>query len=249
MQVAILAGGIGTRLGGLTQDRPKSMVQILRKPFLEYQIELLKKQGVEDIILCIGHLGEQVGSYFGDGGKFGVNIKYSHEDKLLGTAGALRNARDLLDDIFFTMYGDSYLFLDFGAAISYFKSQNKLALMSVYKNYDCYDRSNAVVEGELIKKFSKEEKTEDMVYIEYGANIFRKDVLQMISEDKPYSLSKLFTRLIGKKELLAYEVMERFYEIGSPSGLKDFEEYAKNILYPKSNKITANPKLNKQGAI
>jgi NDP-sugar pyrophosphorylase family protein len=227
MQVAILAGGLATRLGDLTKNQPKSMLKIKGKPFLEYQLELLGRAGIKNIVLCLGHMGEQIERHFGDGKKYGVNIKYSREDRLLGTAGALKNAEALLDDTFFTMYGDSYLFLDFSRAMSYFKSQNKLALMTVYKNYDRYDRSNTVIEGNLVRKFSKQEKTEDMVYIEYGANIFRKEVLDMIPENQYYSLDDLFPRLIEMDELLAFEVKERFYQIGSLQGLKDFEELIK----------------------
>ena len=201
------------------------MVKVQGKPFLEYQLELLRRGGITNIVLCIGYMGEQIKSQFGDGEKWGINIKYSSEDKPLGTAGALKKAEALLNDTFFTMYGDSYLFLDFSRIMSYFESQNKLALMPVYKNYDQYDRSNTVVEGDLVRKYSKKEKTEDMVYIDYGANIFRKEALEMISESQFYSLDELFPRLIEMDELLAFEVKERFYEIGSPQGLKEFEEY------------------------
>ena len=231
MQVVILAGGLATRLRPLAQDRPKSMVQILGKPFLEYQLDFLKKNGIMNIVLCIGHLGEQIENYFGEGGRFGVSIKYSHEDRLLGTAGALRNAESLLDNVFFTLYGDSYLFLDFKAAMSLFESKNKLALMSVYKNYGKYERSNTAIEGGLVRKFSKAERITDMVYIEYGANIFRKKILKMIPEGH-YTLEQLFLRLIEREDLLAYEVRQRFYEIGSLQGLKEFEEFAKNALSP-----------------
>jgi len=229
MQVAILAGGLATRLGDLTRNQPKSLVKVWGEPFLEYQLELLKGGGIKDIVLCISHLGEQIERHFGNGREYGVNIKYSVEDKLLGTAGALKRAEALLNDIFFTMYGDSYLFLDFPVAMHYFKSQNKLALMTVYKNYDQYDRSNTVVEGNLVKKFSKKERTEDIVYIEYGANIFKKEALKMIPENQFYSLDELFPRLIEMEELLAFEVKERFYEIGSPQGLKEFGEYIKGV--------------------
>ena len=154
-----------------------------------------------------------------------MNIKYSFEEIPLGTAGALRKAEALLNDTFFTMYGDSYLFLDFSLVMSYFESQSKLALMTVYKNYDQYDRSNTVVEGNLVKKFSKRKKTKDMVYIEYGANIFRKEALNMIPESQYYPLDDLFPRLVEMDELLAFEAKERFYEVGSLQGLKEFEEF------------------------
>lgn len=225
MQAAILTGGLATRLGDLARNQPKSMLKIQGKTFLEYQLELLKRAGIKNIILCIGHMGEQIERHFGNGRNYGVNIEYSLEDKLLGTAGALKKAEALLNEVFFTMYGDSYLFLDFPAAIRYFKSQNKLALMTVYKNYDQYARSNTVVEGKLVRKFSKKERTEGMVYIEYGANIFNKEALRMIPENQFYSLDDLFPRLVEMGELLAFEVKERFYEIGSAQGVKEFEEY------------------------
>jgi NDP-sugar pyrophosphorylase family protein len=226
MQVAILAGGLATRLSPLTQGTPKSMVMIQGKPFLEYQLDFLKKGGVTSIVLCIGYLGEQIENYFGDGRKFGVNIAYSYETgQLLGTAGALKRAESLLEATFFTMYGDSYLSLDFGAIMSYFRAQNKLALMTVYKNYDRFDKSNTAIEGGLVKKFSKKENAKGMIYIEYGANIFRKEALKFIPEDLPYSLEELFPKLIRQKELLAYEITERFYQIGSPEGLEEFKIY------------------------
>lgn len=226
MQVVILAGGLATRLRPITEEVPKSLIEIEGKSFLEYQLDFLKRGGVEDIVLCTGYLGEQVEKYCGDGSRFGMNIRYSHEgERLLGTAGALKKAERLLDDPFFTLYGDSYLFLNFAGVLSYFNSQNKLALMTVYKNQDRYDRSNTMIEGNMVKHYSKKERTEGMVYIEYGANLFRKEVLNLIPENQPYSLEQLFSKLIDEKELLAFEVSERFYQIGSPEGLEEFKKY------------------------
>ncbi len=230
MQMAILAGGLATRLGDLTRDQAKSMVRVLGKPFLEYQLELLSKKGITDILLCTGHLGEQVEKYAGNGEKYGLTIKYSLENRPLGTAGALKNASHLLEDMFFTMYGDSYLFLDFQAVMHYFLSQNKLGLMTVYENHDRYDLSNTAVEGNLVKRYSKKERTGDMVYIDYGANIFRREVFTLVPENRFYSLEDLFVRLIEMKELLAFEVKERFYEIGSLQGLQEFEAYMKEVI-------------------
>ena len=229
MQVAILAGGLATRLKQIVQNKPKSMVEILGRPFLEYQLEFLKRNGIRDVVLCIGYLGKQIMNHFGDGEKFGMNLKYSNEGKnLLGTAGALKKAEHLLDDPFFTMYGDSYLSLDFAEVMSCFLSQDKPALMTVYKNYDRYGRSNAVVKGNRVIHFSNKEKTEGMVYAEYGINIFRKKVLEMIPAERRFSLDELFGGLIKQDELLAFEVKERFYEIGSPERLRECEERIKS---------------------
>jgi len=230
MQVVILAGGLATRLGRLTQKIPKSLVRVREKPFLEYQLAWLRKNKIKDVILCVGHLGDRIEDYFGDGNRFGVSIKYSYErEKLLGTVGALKNAERLLDDVFFSLYGDSYLFLDFAEVLAYFQSQDKLALMTVYRNYDKYERSNAAVGGNLVKRYSKTEKTGEMVYIEYGADLFRKEVLKLIPENQTYSLEDLFPKLIEREELLAYEVRERFYQIGSPEGLAEFKKYIAEV--------------------
>lgn len=218
---------MATRLGDLTRQQPKSMVMVKGKPFLEYQLEFLRKAGITDIVLCIGHLGDQIESYFGDGTGFGVNIGYSRELKLLGTAGALRKAEALLQDAFFTLYGDSYLFLDFSQLMSYFRSQGKLALMTVFKNCDRYDRSNTAIAGNMVTEYSKNGTGADMVYIDYGANVFDRRVLNLIPEDEPYQMEDLFPRLIEKGDLLAFEVKERFYEIGSLRGLADFTRFVR----------------------
>jgi len=230
IQVVILAGGLATRLGNLTENRPKSLVEILDKPFLAYQLELLKNNGISDIVLCTGHLGAQIQEAFGDGSRYDVSLHYSPEEKPLGTAGALKNAGPFLKDIFVVMYGDSYLFLNFAKMMSYFCSQNKLGLDTIFKNDDSYDKSNIAVKNNMVAKYSKAEQTQDMVYIDYGAVIFRKEVLQLIPENRFYSLEDLFIRLIGIEQLLAFEVTERFYEIGSPSGLRDFEEFARRHI-------------------
>jgi NDP-sugar pyrophosphorylase family protein len=230
IQVVILAGGLATRLGELTKNRPKSLVEIFDKPFLAYQLELLKTNGITDVVICIGHLGAQIEQIFGDGSQYGVHIRYSRENKPLGTAGALKNAESLLLKNFFVMYGDSYLSLDFPQVFSYFISRNKLGLDTVFRNNDSFDNSNIVFKNNLVTGYSKVEKTKDMVYIDYGAAVFNKLVLHLIPENQAYSLEDLFIRLVGMKQLLAFEVHERFYEIGSPQGLKDFEVFIQNKL-------------------
>lgn len=229
MQIAILCGGLATRLRPITKKIPKSIIDIEGKPFLQYQLELLKKNGILDIVLCIGFKGEQIKKYFSNGRKFGVRIEYSEDgNKLLGTGGAIKRAESLLDEIFMVMYGDSYLPFDFQRAVDFFQNFNKLGLMTVFHNRDKYEKSNVAVADNLVKAYSKKEKTKDMEYIDYGVSIFRKEVLKYIPSDESYDLSQLHELLIGKKELLAYGSETRFYQIGSFDGLEEFKQYIKS---------------------
>ena len=165
---------------------------------------------------------------FGDGNKFGVHIRYSIENKPLGTAGALKQAESLLSNTFFVMYGDSYLFLNFHEIMSYFLSHHKLGLVTVFQNHDAYIQSNILISGNMVSNYNKVQKSKNMVYVDYGASIFSKKILQLVPENRAYSLEDLFVRLIEQDQLLAFEVNERFYEIGSPQGLKDFEAFVKD---------------------
>lgn len=202
------------------------MVIVQGRPFLEYQLEFLRNNGINEIVLCVGHLKEQIEFYFTDGSRYGVNIRYSKEKgPLLGTAGALKNAFDLLDDIFFVMYGDSYLFLDFKEVWRYFNQFQKFGLMVVYKNNNRYDTSNVSLDGVFVKRYSKTEQDREMIYIDYGVSLIRKMALELIPKDEYYSLESLFSSLIAQKELLAFPIQERFYEIGSKKGLAEFQNY------------------------
>ena len=226
MQVIIIAGGLGTRLGQLTLNQPKSMIQILGKPFIEYQFDLLTKGSVTDVVLCLGYQGKQIADYCGDGRKFGVNLRYSFEDKPLDTAGAIKLAEPLLEEYFFTLYGDSYVFIDFKDMLSSIRKGNKIGAMSVFQNQDRFDKSNTAVVDGGVTFYSKEQRA-NLKYIDYGVNLFRKEVLKLIPNGEPYSMGTLFNQLIGRQELLAYEVKKRFFEIGSVNGLTEFTEYVK----------------------
>lgn len=203
------------------------MIQIAGKPFLEHQIDLFKKNKIFDIVLCTGFLGEQIEKYFGDGKKFGVNIKYSKEtESLLDTGGALKNAKKLLEDEFFIIYGDSYLLIDYQEVYNHFKKFNKLGLMIIYKNYGKIEPSKIIIQGGFIQKFDKENPNQPgMIYTEYGLNIFKKKVLDLI-EKRVFPIGDYFKKLIEKKELLAYESPKKFYEIGCREGLNE----TKNLI-------------------
>jgi len=229
MQMVILCGGLATRLGNLTKAIPKSMIEIEGKPFLEYQIENVKKHSIEDIILCVGHLSEKIKDYFGNGEQFGVNIKYSDDgDKPLGPIGAVKNAEALVEDVFFIMYGDSYLSVDFQKVYSYFMENNKLGLIVVYKNFDKYDKSNLVIEDNMVVGYGKKDRTKDMIYIDYGTSIIRKKALINVPKNTIYSTGEFFSNLIKKEELLAFEADERFYHIGNPDALEEFRNFIRS---------------------
>lgn len=234
MQVVILAGGKGTRLNPLTKNIPKSMLQIHGKPFLEYQINSFKQQQIKDIVLCIGYLGKQIKDHFQDGAKLGVRISYSEEkERLLGTAGAIKNAQALLEKKFLLTYGDTYLLWDYSRVINYFKSFNKLALMVVYKNTYRHYKNNVILKDNLVTVYNKNKELPKMAYIDWGLSVLKNDVLSLIPDGQTVSLEEFYQELIRRKELLAFETKQRFYEIGSFKGLAEFKDLVnrKKILY------------------
>jgi len=224
MQAVILAGGLGTRLLSLTQSVPKAMVPVCGRPFLTYQLEYLAHHGIRDVILCVGHLGSTIESHFGDGRRFGVTIRYEHDgDCLLGTAGAIKNVEHLLDDAFFVTYGDSYTVVDFATIMEHFLRRDRLGLMVVFKNEGRWDRSNVVVDGEYVRVYDKQHTHSGMHYIDFGVSLFRQTAFQDVPEGMPADLNDINQRLIAEQQLLAYETRDRFYEIGSVAGLREFE--------------------------
>ena len=221
--IAILAGGLGTRLGPLANSVPKSLIPVAGKPFLAHQLALLRKQGIKQLVVCAGHLGEKIKSQFGNGADYDVSLKYSFDGpRLLGTGGAVRKALPLLGDRFFVMYGDSYLPTDFQTVLSAFRQSRKTALMTVFHNEDRWNTSNVQFENGTILAHSKKERTESMQYIDYGLNVFAAGAFDHSPE--AFDLSELHARLIARGELAGYEVHERFYEIGSPQGLAELEK-------------------------
>jgi N-acetyl-alpha-D-muramate 1-phosphate uridylyltransferase len=223
MQAAILAGGLGTRLRPLTERVPKAMVPINGRPFLEYEVELLKSQGVDDFVLCVGYLGEQIETHFGDGQRYGVKIRYSRDGKeLLGPIGALKMAEGMLDGRFFVTYGDAYLRLDYRAMMDALERQGALGLMAVYRNDGKYGRSDVVIKGGRVAEYNKKEAKPGMVWINFGVTALKKAALEGVKKGKPCDEESFYGDLVRMNQLLAFEVKERFYEIGTPNGLKEF---------------------------
>lgn len=224
MQMVILAGGLGTRLRPLTERLPKCMVPVNDRPFLEYQLEMLSQRGVRDIVLCVGHLGDVVLEHFDCGHRFGVHIVYSWErDGLLGTAGALKNAEPLLAPEFFVTYGDSYLLLDYRDIMKRFRESDATGMMVVYRNHDRWEPSNVVVRDGQVAAYDKTTRLPEMVYINEGLSVLQRRALRLIPDDEPVSQEEFYRGLIARGELLAYETRQRFYEIGSPRGIEEFQ--------------------------
>jgi NDP-sugar pyrophosphorylase family protein len=224
--VAILAGWLATRLRPLTEKLPKVLLPVAGRPFLDHQLDLLRGQGFRRIVLCVGHLGELVREQFGDGRSRGVEIEYSFDGAaLLGTGGALLRARGLLGERFLVMYGDSYLPVEFAPVVECFERSGRLGLMTVFRNQGLYDTSNVVFRDSEIVAYDKKRRLPEMDYIDYGLSAFRAAAFDGWPDDRPFDLGDVMQNLLARKQLAAFEVHRRFYEIGSPAGLAELEAY------------------------
>jgi NDP-sugar pyrophosphorylase family protein len=225
LPVAILCGGLATRLRPITASIPKSLVAVNSEPFLAHQLRLLHTSGIEKVVLCVGFLGEKIRDFAGD--RFGrIEISYSFDGpKLLGTAGAIVRAFPHLESSFFVLYGDSYLPCDYRKVADDFEHSGKSGLMTVYRNEGKYDLSNVEFEGGRILRYDKKSKTPRMRYIDYGLGVFDKSAFSGLPSDEPTDLASVYEQLLERSALAASEVKERFYEIGSLEGIRDLEQY------------------------
>jgi NDP-sugar pyrophosphorylase family protein len=227
--VAILAGGLATRLRPITEKIPKSLVPVAGRPFLAHQLEMLHARGVRHVVLCIGFLGEMIQREFGSEA-YGIKLDYSFDgEKLLGTGGAIKRALPKLGEEFFILYGDSYLPIPYLPVAEAFHRSGKLGLMTVYRNEGKYDASNVVFRDGEILVYDKKAKLPDMRHIDYGLSLFKSSVFDAYAADQVFDLAEVMSRLVREKQLAGYEVLERFYEMGSPAGLAELE----TILKPK----------------
>ena len=224
--VALLAGGLATRLRPITETIPKAMVEVAGRPFIDHQLALLRRNGIRRVVLCLGYLGEQMRAYLGDGSAIGMELRYSFDgERLLGTGGALRRAAPLLGQVCWVMYGDSYLDIDYQAVLTHFASQPALGLMTVLENSNRWDRSNVVFRAGRLLRYDKRAQTPEMAYIDYGAALLRQAALERIPPDQPFDLADLYSELVAEQQMIGYEVTQRFYEIGSHEGLAETQGY------------------------
>jgi NDP-sugar pyrophosphorylase family protein len=222
----ILAGGLATRLRPLTETIPKSLIDVNGEPFIAHQLRLLRENQIERVVLCVGYLGEEIREIIGDGARFDLQVEYSFDGpKLMGTAGALKCALPLLLDDFLVLYGDSYLDFDYQAAWRSFKASNKLCLMTVFANEGRWENSNVEYDGVRIISYDKQNPTRHMRFVDYGLGIFKKEAFDRVSTGEPYDLAQLYQDMLKQNQLAAFEVRNRFYEIGSVSGLQETRQY------------------------
>jgi NDP-sugar pyrophosphorylase family protein len=222
LPVAILAGGLGTRLYPLTERLPKALIEINGEPFLAHQLRLLRARGIERVVLCIGQHGERIREYAGDGTRFGLAIDYSFDGPALrGTAGALQHALPLLGGAFFVVYGDSYLPCSYRDVAEAYRAAGQPGLMTVYRNEGRWDSSNVEFADGRIVAYDKKDRTPRMQYIDYGLGVFSRTAFEGAPEAGVADLADLYRDLLRSDRLAAFEVHERFYEIGSFDGIAE----------------------------
>ena len=224
--VAVLAGGLGTRLYPVTKTIPKNLIEVAGKPFVAHQLELFARRGIQEVVFCLGYLGEQVEEYVGDGNRFGLSVRYSYDGAALrGTGGAIRQALSLLGPDFLVTYGDSYLNVPYDAIIEVFRERALDALMTVYRNEGAWDTSNVEYEGGWVRVYDKKNLTPRMCHIDYGLLVLRQEVFVGWEDREAFDLSDLLSPMAASGKLAGFETTFRFYEIGSRQGISDFEAY------------------------
>ncbi len=230
MPVAILAGGLATRLRPITEKIPKALIEVAGKPFIFHQLQYLHKEGIRKVVLCLGYLCEMIEKEVGDGSIFDLDITYSYDgDFLLGTGGAIKKALPLLDENFYVLYGDSFLPIHYRPVEETFLKSKKPALMTVILNENKWDKSNVIFKDELIIEYNKKKPKPAMKFIDYGLGILSKSLFDSYEEKVAFDLADLYHLLSIQNRLAGFEANERFYEIGSHQGIKETELYLSAI--------------------
>ncbi|HUM10051.1 MAG TPA: sugar phosphate nucleotidyltransferase [Myxococcaceae bacterium] len=230
-QAVVLAGGLGTRMHPRTQRVPKSMLEVAGRPFIDWQLELLARSGIREVVLCIAHLGGLIQEHVGDGARLGVSVRYAMEPpgQLLGTAGALRAAVALLAPRFVVTYGDSYLPFDYGEPLRLLERHADCeGVMAVYRNAGRFEPSNVVTDGAWVLRYQKHPAGPEFDHIDYGATALRREVVEALPPGLPLGLDQLQEDLAARGRLRALLVRERFFQIGSPAGWADLDHHLRS---------------------
>jgi NDP-sugar pyrophosphorylase family protein len=229
--VALLAGGLAKRLGPLTKQMPKSMLEVAGEPFIAHQLRLLSRERIARVIICVGYLADQIEDYVLDGRRFGLSVGYQIDGpNPLGTGGALRHALHQLGDEFLVMYGDSWLDIAYAPVVDAFMLSGAPALMTVFRNDGQWDTSNVWFEDGRIRLYDKAERLPQMRHIDWGLSMVRADALAVRPAGEPFDLAEVYSGLSRQGKLAGYEVSTRFYEIGSVAGLHETDALLRKKL-------------------
>jgi MurNAc alpha-1-phosphate uridylyltransferase len=229
--IAILAGGLATRLGELTEHVPKSLLEVCGRPFLAWQLELLARHGLSDVVLCVSHHATQIEDWLPGNTPSGMRVRLSYDgERQLGTGGALLRALPLLGESFLVTYGDSYLLCDYLAIYRHFEAQQALpkrplGLMTVFANDNRWDTSNVIYRNGAIVRYDKRNPVPEMHHIDWGLGVLTREALAAYPADQPLDLADVYTALVAREQLAGYEMRQRFYEVGSHAGLAEFRAY------------------------
>jgi hypothetical protein len=226
LTLAILAGGLAQRLRPITENTPKALVEIKNKPFVDWQLDLLSSKGISNVVFCVSYRSELIQEHVGDGKQFNLKISYSEDgEELLGTGGALKKALPLLGEKFMVIYGDSFLDLDYKLAEKTFIECAKPAMMTVYRNNDCFDKSNVKFNFPNVLEYNKSNEKDQFEFIDYGLNFFDSQIFATDKYGTYFDLSVVYSDLAMQGSLAGFEVTNRFYEVGSFKGISDFSKY------------------------
>jgi NDP-sugar pyrophosphorylase family protein len=229
MQCIILAGGLGTRMSHRTADRPKAMIEVAGEPFIRHQLRLLGDGGFDDVVICVGYRGLLLEDEVATHTPLGMSVRcISDGERLRGTAGAIRRAIEhgLTDERFAVLYGDSYLLVNFADVWTLFDSEQYEALMTVWRTGSFEDSNAGVADGRVVvyRKGASVSNHPSMSHIDYGLGIVCADaMLDLVPPGVSYDLADVYETLAANGRLQAYEVDERFHEIGSEAGLVELD--------------------------
>lgn len=225
-QAVILAGGLGTRMRPLTNNTPKVMIPIHDKPFLAYLIELLKKNGIEEVIILVGYLHEQIEKYFGTGEKYGLKITYSYDAVEADTGTRLRNASRLFAKHFLLLYGDNYWPLNLSELTKFYSEKKKKASTVVFSNFDRSTKNNMLVdENDSIKMYDRTRTKKNLNGVDIGFFILDRDIFTLLPKGNFSFEEVVLQKLIKNRQLIGFLTNHKYYSLTNPDRIAGIEKY------------------------
>ncbi len=231
LPVAVLAGGLGTRVRHLTgPDRPKALMEVAGRPFIDFKLEELRRGGATKVVMLIGHGGEAIVEHVGGGERYGLQIEHRRDPpRLLGTGGALRRALPDLGPAFIVTYGDTLLEVPMADLEQQLTSNDAAAVMTVLENQDRWETSNTDVADGFVTAYEKPATPGTHRYLDYGMLAMRATAFQQIPTEEPFDLATLIRSLVPQRQVLAMPVSRRFYDVGNEQSWRETERYLQTL--------------------